>query len=206
MAHAGELPVCRGPAGKPARQQPTDRISNSRRSRPAREIVSRGTAARKVDRPSHDYDGPDRRLLDVCAATRRIDESDPAAQQDQANIAEILKRGVTITDFRVPGMLGSGKSLVVQLKYGPNRERTWPVCAGFRSRVCECTRNPPICREFSAAWAATIISHVFGSVDRPPGSTTGRGRRSPRFRVVAGGNRLMSRVVSSRCRCQPVSM
>ena len=46
----------------------------------------------------------------------------------KANIAEILKREGFITDFRTEDAR-VGKSLVVQLKYGPNRERS---LAGLR--------------------------------------------------------------------------
>ncbi|CFH17236.1 30S ribosomal protein S8 [Mycobacterium tuberculosis] len=70
----------------------------------------------------------------------------------KANIAQILKNEGYISDFRTEDAR-VGKSLVIQLKYGPSRERS---IAGLR-RVSKPglrgTRNPPICRGCSAAWA-----------------------------------------------------
>ena len=102
----------------------------------------------------------------------------------KANIAEILKREGYITDFRTEDAR-VGKSLVVQLKYGPNRERPGRSAPGFEA-------GPAGVRKIHQSAASSRRPgrgdhlHVFGSVDRPSGSTTRRGRRSPRFRLVAG--------------------
>ncbi len=71
----------------------------------------------------------------------------------KANIAEILKNEGYISDYHTEDAR-VGKSLVVQLKYGPSRERS---IAGLRrvsaSRACGCTRSRPTCRGCSAASA-----------------------------------------------------
>ena len=74
----------------------------------------------------------------------------------KANIAEILKSEGYITDYHTEDAR-VGKSLVVQLKYGPSRERS---IAGLR-RVSKpglrVYANPPICRACSAvlAWRSS---------------------------------------------------
>lgn len=70
----------------------------------------------------------------------------------KANIAQILKAEGYITDYRTEDAR-VGKSLVVQLKYGPSRSAASPACGECPSPVCGCMRNPPTCRACSAAWA-----------------------------------------------------
>ena len=100
----------------------------------------------------------------------------------KANIAEILKSEGYITDYHTEDAR-VGKSLVVQLKYGPSRERS---IAGLR-RV---QARSACLREIDQPAAGSRRSwrgdhfHVVGSEDRPPGGPRGRGRRSPRVRVV----------------------
>ncbi|CKO83315.1 30S ribosomal protein S8 [Mycobacterium tuberculosis] len=70
----------------------------------------------------------------------------------KANIAQILKNEGYISDFRTEDAR-VGKSLVIQLKYGLAGSAASPGCGGCPSPACGCTRNPPICRGCSAAWA-----------------------------------------------------
>ncbi len=101
----------------------------------------------------------------------------------KANIAEILKEQGYISDFHTEDAR-VGKSLVVELKYGPSRERS---IAGLRRvskpglRVYAKSTNLP--RVLGRPRRGDHL-HVVGSAHRPSGSTTGRGRRSPRVRVV----------------------
>ena len=96
----------------------------------------------------------------------------------KANIAEILKKEGYISDYRTEDAR-VGKSLVVQLKYGPSRERS---IAGLR-RV-----SKPGLRVYAKSTNLPRVLgghlHVVRPPDRPPGSPRGRGRRSPRVRVV----------------------
>ena len=68
----------------------------------------------------------------------------------KANIAEILKAEGYITDYRTEDAR-VGKSLVVNLKYGPTRERSIAGLSACPSPVCGCTRSPPTCL---GCWAA----------------------------------------------------
>jgi ribosomal protein S8 len=69
----------------------------------------------------------------------------------KANIAEILKAegyiaGWTVADAEV------GKTLTLDLKFGPNREPRSPGCAACPSRACASTPSPRTCPGSSAAW------------------------------------------------------
>ncbi len=70
----------------------------------------------------------------------------------KSHIAEILQQEGFITGWKVEDA-EVGKNLVLELKFGPNRERSIAASSGFRSRVCVYTQSPPTCRRFSAAWA-----------------------------------------------------
>ena len=123
----------------------------------------------------------------------------------KANIAEILKSEGYISDFRTEDAR-VGKSLVVQLKYGPSRERS---IAGLRRvskpglRVYAKSTNLP---RVLGGLGVAIISTSSGLLTDRQAATTGRGRRSPRVRVVAGWEQQLCRVlVSSRSRFPPGS-
>lgn len=71
----------------------------------------------------------------------------------KSNIAEILKTEGYITGWSVEDA-EVGKTLLLDLKFGPNRERS---IAGLRqclSRDCASTRSPRTCPRFSAASAS----------------------------------------------------
>ena len=82
------------------------------------------------------------------------------------------------------GRRGVGKTLVADLKYGPNRERS---IAGVRrvsaSPACGSTRRRPTCRGCSAAWASRSSRRrrACSPTGRPQ---AGRRRGSPRLRLV----------------------
>ena len=106
----------------------------------------------------------------------------------KAGLAEILKQEGYITSFDVEGsrlrVREVGKTLIVTLKYGRNRERS---IAGVRRiskpglRVyAKATGLPKVLGGLGVA----IISTTPGPPDRPPGQPEGRGRRSPRLRLV----------------------
>ena len=103
----------------------------------------------------------------------------------KANIAEILKSEGYITDYHTEDAR-VGKSLVVQLKYGPSRERSIagpaPGVQARSARVREIHQPAAGARRPGRG----DHLHVLGSAHRPSGGTTGRGRRSPRVRVVRG--------------------
>ena len=84
-----------------------------------------GNRNEKGEQVSHDHDRPDRRLLDASAYanTAYHDEVKLPHSKIKANIAEILKREGYIADFRTEDA-EVGKTLVVDLKYGPSRERS----------------------------------------------------------------------------------
>jgi ribosomal protein S8 len=94
----------------------------------------------------------------------------------KANIAEILKSEGYISDYHTEDAR-VGKALVVELKYGPSRERS---IAGLR-RVSKPGHQPAA---GSRRPRRGDHLHVLGPADRPSGGTTRRGRRSPRVRVV----------------------
>jgi small subunit ribosomal protein S8 len=56
--------------------------------------------------------------------------------------------GVSVEDAAV------GKTLVVELPHGPNRERSMRASGGSASPVCGCTRRAPECPRFSADWVS----------------------------------------------------
>ena len=101
----------------------------------------------------------------------------------KANIAEILKAEGYITDFRTEDAR-VGKSLVVQLKYGPSRERS---IAGLRRvskpglRVYAKSTNLP---RVLGGLGVAIISTSSGLLTDRQAARQRRGRRSPRLRVV----------------------
>ena len=91
---------------------------------------NRGNHCEEGYRRCHDDDGPDRRLLDT-SAQRQFGvprRGELPHSKIKANIAEILKAEGYITDFHTEDAR-VGKALVVQLKYGPSRERS---IAGLR--------------------------------------------------------------------------
>lgn len=69
----------------------------------------------------------------------------------KVNIAEILKQEGYISDFRVEDAK-VGKTLSLDLKYGPQREASIVVYAACPSQVFACTQSPTTCRRCSAAW------------------------------------------------------
>ncbi|EUA11652.1 30S ribosomal protein S8 [Mycobacterium kansasii 662] len=103
--------------------------------------------------------------------------------RSKANIAQILKNEGYISDFRTEDAR-VGKSLIVQLKYGPSRERS---IAGFAPGVQAGVTG---IREIHQSAAGTrrpgvaIISTSSGLLTDRQGSQTGRGRRSPRICLV----------------------
>ncbi len=115
-------PACRRAAGNSEDPQTNP---EQVRGRPGR-----GTTARKVDSAVMTMTDP---IADFLTRLRNAnsayhDEVTLPHSKIKANIAEILKREGYITDFRTEDAR-VGKSLVVQLKYGPNRERS---IAGLR--------------------------------------------------------------------------
>ncbi len=123
----------------------------------------------------------------------------------KANIAEILKTEGYITDYHTEDAR-VGKSLVVQLKYGPSRERS---IAGLRRvskpglRVYAKSTNLP---RVLGGLGVAIISTSSGLLTDRQAARQGRGRRSPRVRLVAGGATELCRVLeSNRCRFPPGS-
>ncbi len=110
----------------------------------------------------------------------------------KANIAEILKKEGYISDYRTEDAR-VGKSLVVQLKYGPSRERS---IAGLRRvskpglRVYAKSTNLP---RVLGGLGVAIISTSSGLLTDRQAARQRRGRRSPRLRVVRG-TKNMSRI------------
>ncbi|MCE0447508.1 30S ribosomal protein S8 [Streptomyces tricolor] len=70
----------------------------------------------------------------------------------KSHIAEILQQEGFITGWKVEDA-EVGKNLVLELKFGPNRERAIAGIKRISSPVSGCTRSPPTCRRCSAAWA-----------------------------------------------------
>ena len=106
----------------------------------------------------------------------------------KANIAEVLKAEGYIASWAVeePEEGAVGKRLVVELKYGQNRERS---LAGIRRvskpglRVYAKSRRAPA----GARWPGRGDHFdVPGAADRPAGPQAERGRGSPRLRLVTG--------------------
>ncbi len=104
----------------------------------------------------------------------------------KTHIAEILQQEGYITGWKTEEA-PVGQSLVLELKYGPNRERS---IAGIKRiskpglRVYAKSTNCPAC------WAPRRGDHlhVQRPPDRPAGSEEGRGWGSPRLRLVTEGN------------------
>ena len=105
----------------------------------------------------------------------------------KANIAEILQQEGYIAAWTVDDAEEDGstvKPLVVDLKYGPNRERS---IAGVRRvskpglRVYAKSNELP---RVLGGLGVAIISTSTGTADRPAGPQEGRGRGSPRLRLV----------------------
>ena len=131
-----DLPARDGACRRTARRAEVQLVTAhpQKTNRPSREQVrSRpdpGTAARKVTGPVMTMTDP---IADFLTRLRNAnsayhDEVTLPHSKIKANIAEILKKEGYITDFRTEDAR-VGKSLVVQLKYGPNRERS---IAGLR--------------------------------------------------------------------------
>ena len=70
----------------------------------------------------------------------------------KSHIAEILQAQGYIAGWKVEDA-EVGKTLTIELKYGPNRERSIAGCAGCPSPVCASTRSRPTCR---ASWAVSV--------------------------------------------------
>ena len=111
----------------------------------------------------------------------------------KAHIAEILQQEGYIAGWNVEDA-EVGKTLVVDLKYGPNRERS---IAGIRRvtkpglRVYAKSTDLP-----RGARRPRRRDHldVVRPADRPAGRQEGRGRGSPRLRLVEGRRQSMSRI------------
>ena len=124
----------------------------------------------------------------------------------KANIAEILKAEGYIAAWTVeePEEGAVGKTLVVELKYGPNRERS---IAGIRRvskpglRVYAKSTELP-----TGARRPRRRDHldVQRAADRPAGPQAGGGRGSPRLRLVRETAK-MSRIGRCRSPCPPAS-
>ena len=106
----------------------------------------------------------------------------------KTHIAEILQQEGYIAGWTTRrGRRGAGKTLIVTLKYGPNRERS---IAGVR-RVSQA--GPAGLREGDQPAQGARRPrrrdhlHVGRSADRPAGRQAGRRRGSPRLRLVTGG-------------------
>ena len=141
-----------------------------------------------VREPLRDDDMIDRRLLDASAQRQLgVPRRRPCRTEDQGEFAGSSSAGVTsaTTAPRTPG----GQVLVVQLKYGPSRERSLAGLRRVSSPVCGSTRSPPTCLSGPGRGdpisTSSACSPTVQASDR-------RGRRSPRLRVVRGPD--MSRV------------
>ncbi len=103
----------------------------------------------------------------------------------KSHVAEILQAEGYISSWTVQDA-EVGKSLVLELKYGPNRERS---IAGIRRiskpglRVyAKSTSLPKVLGGLGRGDPVDLV----GAADRPPGIEEGRGWGSPRLRLVRG--------------------
>ena len=135
-----DLPARDGTCGRAARRAEEQLVTADRpctpdqlreqvRSRPCENFCG-GTAARKVNSAVMTMTDP---IADFLTRLRNAnsayhDEVTLPHSKIKANIAEILKREGYITDYHTEDAR-VGKALIVQLKYGPSRERS---IAGLR--------------------------------------------------------------------------
>ena len=109
----------------------------------------------------------------------------------KANIAEVLKAEGYVAAWSVeePEEGAVGKRLVVELKYGQNRERSLAGIRASPSPACGCT---PSRTELPAGARRPGRGDHFdvpGAAHRPAGPQAERGRGSPRLRLVTGDGR-----------------
>ncbi len=106
----------------------------------------------------------------------------------KANIAEVLKAEGYVASWLVeePAEDAVGKTLVVELKFGPNRERS---LAGIRRVSKPGLRVYAKAQEMPAGTRWTRHRHHFHlarAAHRPSGPQAKRRRGSPRLGLVAG--------------------
>ena len=182
MAHRGELPgITKSPGN------PSDRTTGP--MRPPR-----------APRGNHDEKGTDTTmtmtdpiadmLTRVCATPTRRTTTPSRCRSStlKTRIAEILQQEGYIAGCAVADdENGVGRTLVLDLKYGPNRERI------DRRRAPGVQARPARLREVDRAAEGARRPRrgdhldVDRAADRPAGSQEGRGWGSPRLRLVAGG-------------------
>jgi len=105
----------------------------------------------------------------------------------KANIAEVLKAEGYVSTWLVeePAEDSVGKTLVVELKYGLNRERSWPASVGCPSLVCGVySKAQEMPRVLGGLGIAIIPPRT--AAHRPSGPQAKRRRGSPRLGLVAG--------------------
>ena len=126
-------------------------------------------------------------------------------------VAEILKQEGYITVLRrapSPPRAPVGKTLTITLKYGRNRERSIAGVRRISKPGLRVYAKPPACPRCSAASASPIISTSQGLMTDRQAQPEGRGRRSPRLRLVTRdreGDRACRASASSPSRSRPAS-
>ena len=110
-------PACRSPAGN-SPNHTYNYFEKTRKAHPGNHCEEGDTAVMTMTDPIADFLT---RLRNANSAYH--DEVTLPHSKIKANIAEILKKEGYITDYRTEDAR-VGKSLVVQLKYGPTRERS----------------------------------------------------------------------------------
>jgi small subunit ribosomal protein S8 len=106
----------------------------------------------------------------------------------KTHIAEILQQEGYIAGWTVEDG-EKGKLLSIDLKYGPNRERSIAGVRRVSKPACASTPRPASCPRSSAARRRDHLD-VLRSADRPPGQQEGRRRRSPRLRLLEDGRHV----------------
>ena len=171
MAHAASCPASPRAAGK---RIPTSSRTSQNAAGPYRPTGSAETTARKAG-TSHDDDRPDRRHADA-SAQRQLGvprhRVDAVLSKIKTHIAEILQQEGYIAGWHVEDAEDEvGKTLVLDLKYGPNRERS---IAGITPRIaspaCGSTRSPTNLPRVLGGLGVAIISTSSGLLtDRQAG-------------------------------------
>ena len=118
---------------------------------------------RKGEKPN-DHDRPDRRHADPRLRNANSAYHDTVSMpftKLKSHIAEILQAEGYIAGWKVEDA-EVGKTLTIELKYGPNRERSIAGISASPSPVCASTRSRPTCPSVLGGLGVAILSTSSG--------------------------------------------